>query len=174
MHWCGATTRSGAACRARPMLNGRCRKHGGTNPGRPVIHGRYSLTHRAALAEKVQRFLEDPQPGDLTAELALMRALLQDYLDRYADGVSLPAKEIGRIYELIEAIGRLVERIARIFNQPALTQAELQLLQARLSDLLVKYVDDPTKRLDLLDELAATLDGDRAGPRARLTVDATA
>jgi hypothetical protein len=110
----------------------------------------------------------------LTAELALMRALLQDYLDRYADGVSLPAKEIGRIYELIEAIGRLVERIARIFNQPALTQAEVQLLQARLSDLLVKYVDDPTKRLDLLDELAATLDGDRAAPRARLTVDATA
>lgn len=60
--------------------------HGGTNPGRPILHGRYSVAHRQALADKMAAFLADPRPGDLTAELALLWALLQDYLDRYPTG----------------------------------------------------------------------------------------
>ena len=145
--------------------------HGGTNPGRPILHGRFSLTHRQALAEKVQRFLDDPRPGDLTAELALMRALLQDYLDRFPDGTPLPAKEIARVMEWIETIGRLVERIARILSTTALTSAEVQLLQARIVDLLVKYVDDPAQRLAFLDELGATVGDDSGHARPVLAGD---
>jgi len=43
---CGAKTRSGRPCRTPGMANGRCRMHGGTSTGRPIIHGRYT---RAAL-----------------------------------------------------------------------------------------------------------------------------
>jgi hypothetical protein len=32
---CGAKTRSGGRCRSWGMKNGRCRMHGGTNPGAP-------------------------------------------------------------------------------------------------------------------------------------------
>jgi hypothetical protein len=32
---CGAKTRAGHPCRSYAMLNGRCRMHGGTNPGAP-------------------------------------------------------------------------------------------------------------------------------------------
>jgi hypothetical protein len=45
---CHARTRSGTLCRSRAMPNGRCRMHGGTNPGAPngnrnaVKHGRYT------------------------------------------------------------------------------------------------------------------------------------
>ncbi len=134
--------------------------HGGTNPGRPIETGRYSLVHRQALADKVRAFLADSRPGDLSDELALMRALLQDYLGRYPDGVALPAMEIERIMGMIETISRLVERIARILNTTALTVAEVQLLQARIVDLLVKYVDDPQKRLAFLDDLATAFNGD--------------
>ena len=146
--------------------------HGGTSLGRPLIHGRYSLVHRQALADKLQTFLADPRPGDLTAELALMRALLQDYLERFPTGQPLPANEIARVMEWIETIGRLVERIARIMSTTALTQAEVSLLQARLVDLLVKYVDDPAQRLAFLDELAATVGADRGNARSALTTDA--
>ena len=169
---CGAMTRRGAPCKTPAMANGRCRMHGGTNPGRPVEHGRFSLTHRQALAEKVQRFLEDDRPGDLTDELALMRALLQDYLERFPTGQALPAKEIARVMDWIETIGRLVERIARMMNQTALTAAEVRLLQARLADVLIRHVEDPTTRLAILDELAAAVSGDRQYEAAALTADA--
>lgn len=169
---CDAKTRNGTPCRLPPVDgHHRCRMHGGTNPGRPIVTGRYSLTHRATLHEKMQTFLADPRPGDLKDELALMRALLQEYLGRYGDGVALPALEIERIMSMAETVSRLVERIARIMNQTALTAAEVQLLQARLVDLLVKYVPDPTQRLAFLDELAASVGTPEGYAGAARTID---
>jgi len=49
---CGAKTRRGTACRGLAMKNGRCRMHGGTNPGAPkgnqnaLKHGMYSRKAR--------------------------------------------------------------------------------------------------------------------------------
>lgn len=46
---CGARTRRGTPCRSPAMPNGRCRMHGGTNPGAPKgnknawKHGLYSM-----------------------------------------------------------------------------------------------------------------------------------
>ena len=173
MQVCGAKTRDGDPCKNAPVTgHARCRMHGGTSPGRPIIHGRYSLIHRAALAAKVATFLADPRPGDLTDELALLRALLQDYLERFPDGVPLPIKDIERVLDMVDAVARLVERISRIMNQTALTQAEVQLLQVRIVDLLVKYVSDPEQRLAFLDELGATFSRDPGGAQPTLTTDA--
>ena len=50
---CGAKTRAGHPCRTPGMKNGRCRMHGGTATGRPIIHGRYTrkaIEHRKTLA----------------------------------------------------------------------------------------------------------------------------
>lgn len=141
-----------------------CQVHGagsvkkGRAGGAPVTVGRYSLKHRASLAAKQAEFLADPSPGDLTDELALMRALLQDYLERYADGTSLPAQEIDRIFGMIREISQLVERIAKILTSTALTQAEVQYLQARIADLLNRYVTDPDERQSFLAELSAPID----------------
>jgi hypothetical protein len=42
---CGAHCRTtGNPCLNFPMLNGRCRMHGGKSPGRPVKHGFYTQT----------------------------------------------------------------------------------------------------------------------------------
>lgn len=64
---CGAKTRRGTPCQSPAMPNGRCRMHGGTNPGAPKgnrnawKHGRYS-------AEAIARRREAS---------ALMRAMRQ-------------------------------------------------------------------------------------------------
>lgn len=50
---CGAKTRAGHCCRSHAMPNGRCRMHGGTNPGAPKgnrnawKHGLRSSEHLA-------------------------------------------------------------------------------------------------------------------------------
>ena len=160
---CGAKTRSGGQCQqpagwgTQHVGQGRCKLHGG-NAGAPIITGRYSIK-RTELARKAQTFNNDAALGDLTGELALMRALLQDYLDRFEDGIPLPLEDIERIFGMIEAIGRLVERIAKILAATALTQAEVQYLQARIADLLNIYVPDAASRTKFLSELAESIEG---------------
>lgn len=162
MNVCGAKNRRGEPCRRAPMPNGRCSKHGGKSTGPPPIHGRYSLIHQQVLAEKVQHFLDDPAPGDLTAELALLRALLDDYVGRFGEGIPMRAEDVQFIASLIREVGAMVERVARILNQTALTAAEVRFLTARVADLVVRYVEDPDAQRRFLDELRAAV-----GPRRR-------
>jgi len=147
MNMCGAKTRAGAPCKQKAgwgtdhVGEGRCKLHGGGSKGRPIVHGRYSIKHKESLREKQRKFMNDPEAGNLIPELALLRALLEEYLDRFGDDMRLNHQNVGHIQGMVTDIGRLVERIARIQNQTALTVAEIQLLNVRLSDLIVKYVE---------------------------------
>lgn len=107
----------------------------------------------------MEAFRGDPRPGDLGDELAMMRALLQDYLDTFKDGFPMEPSEVERIYDMLSDVGRLVERIARIRNQTALTVAEVTYLQARIADLVGRYVPE-AKQPQFLAELEASIDGE--------------
>jgi hypothetical protein len=139
---------------------GRCKLHGGASPSGAMSpqfrHGRYSLSHRENMAMKAQQFINDPAPGDLTGELAILRALLQTYLDRF-EHTNMTLTDIQSVYGMIDSIGRMVERISKILNETALTQAELQVLQAVLADMLIRYIDDDDRRTEFMGELAAIL-----------------
>ena len=167
---CGAKTRSGTPCQNWGMENGRCRMHGG-KAGRPITHGRYSVKHRASLQAKMNEFLDDPQPGNLKHELALQRALLQDFLDRLGDPNLISIKVRVHAFDMIDAISRLVERISRILNQTALTQIEVQLMLSTFQDLLLEFIDDPDRRLEFMDKFRSRFTGDhRAIRTARLAI----
>ena len=124
-----------------------------------MIHGRYSTVKRAALQEKIEAFRADPAAGDLRSELAILRALLQDYLDRFPDGVPLTSADISNIYGMIDGIGRLVERIAKILAMTALTQAELQLLQVTLIDAIKEFIPEPERQRAFVSRIAGTFGG---------------
>lgn len=148
--------RSGERCKANAVTGYTvCRFHGAGSPhagrpgGAPIVTGRYSIK-RTELARKAQEFTNDTTPGDLTGELVLMRALLQDYLDRFGDGIPLPLEDIERIFGMVEAIGRLVERIAKVLATTALTQVEVQRFEQAFLTELPKYVPDPTKRVEFI------------------------
>lgn len=151
--------RTGERCRANAVDGYTvCRMHGAGSPGkgrpgggdgRPIITGRYSIK-RTELARKAQQFASDTTPGDLTGELVLMRTLLQDYLDRFEDGIPLTLDDIERIFGMMEAIGRLVERIAKVLATTALTQVEVQRFEQAFLAELPKYVPDPNKRVEFI------------------------
>lgn len=122
------------------MENGRCRMHGGTSPGRPIIHGRYSVKHKQSLQDKMQQFRKDPEAGSLLDELALERALLQDFLEKI--GEVIDQKTRGAIVLLISDIRKTVESISRMMNQTALTAAELDIVYMTMSNLVIKYIPD--------------------------------
>lgn len=137
---CGAKRGNGELCKSWAMKNGtgKCRKHGG-KAGRPPIHGRYSFKLRASLKDKVQRHLADPEPMSLLSELATMRALFEDFGDKFTEG-RLTKETRTHAFMMLETIGKLVERIDRIFNRDALTAAEVIYLQVALADVVLQFL----------------------------------
>ena len=91
---CGAMTRAGTPCR-RPagwgtanagnetrVGVGRCKLNGGRSP---VRHGRYSKIKREELRDLIAQYEADPDPLNLLPELAAVRALFHDFVDRYEE-----------------------------------------------------------------------------------------
>lgn len=135
------------------MDNGRCRMHGGTNPGAPIKHGRYSKYAPEKLRAKIEAFKND-DPLSLIDELATQRALLADYMERFqAVGQSMPADEIFRLMSWIGDIGVMVDRMVKIRNSTALTAAEVAYLVARIPEVVTKYIDDPDQQRAFIAEL---------------------
>jgi len=127
---CNARTRGGGYCQNPPVTGKtRCRMHGGAvGSGRPPIHGLYSKSLRASLADKYTAFLGTDYK-DLSNELAIARALLSEYLGRFSDGVRLKGEDIQDLSMLIDRIGKLSERMSRIESRSALTAREIKLLE---------------------------------------------
>jgi len=142
---------------ARAVTGKRVCVNDGALGGRPIETGRYSLEHRKSLQDKVAKFWADDKPGDLRDELFLLRGLLQDYMGRFGEGIPMKYENIVHVYEMVGSIAQTVERISRMLNQTALTMADLQFVERRITDLLTKYIDEPNKRLDFLEELGRDL-----------------
>ena len=54
-----------------------------TPGGAPITTGRYSRLQRERLRDLYHAYLADPDPLNLSDELAMLRALVQDFVDRY-------------------------------------------------------------------------------------------
>lgn len=150
--------------------------HGGTNQGKPIITGRYSLK-RQSLAGNYQQFKADPVPVKLFDELALLRGLLQEFLNRYPDGTPLDLKAIRGVAGLIHDIGEMAERIERIHNASALTAAEVDLLRVLMAGIIIDFVPED-KRADAIQRLRQSLPADDSyrpdSSGSAATVEATA
>lgn len=77
---CGAKTKNGGTCKSPGLENGRCRMHGGTNPGRPITHGRYSKFLPKRLAEQYEAALADPDLISVAGEAAVVQSLIANSL----------------------------------------------------------------------------------------------
>lgn len=96
---------------------GRCKLHGGASP---IRHGRYSTVKRKAIAELIAKHEADPELLNVLSELALLRALLSDFLSRFD-----PAKGADResAAGLVDAISKVVARIEKARAANAVTRA---------------------------------------------------
>lgn len=83
---CGARTRTGTPCsyiagyKTDHAGQGRCHLHGGLTP---IKHGRYSTILRTRIRDLVEQYENDPEPLDIFPELAALRAMYHDFIERY-------------------------------------------------------------------------------------------
>lgn len=160
---CGARTRSGgrhrtchqpAGSRTDHAGQGRCWLHGGRSP---VYSGRYSQIMHTTLRDLIQRHAEDPDPLNIFPELAHLRALAEDYVNRYgsitnaiihwnetrAEG-ERPARilDLASAASLLEAITRVVERIENVRAANAISRPELNRLVGAMGAVVEREVKD--------------------------------
>jgi hypothetical protein len=165
---CAAKTRGGSPCR-RPsgwgtqhVGKGRCKLHGG-NAGRPIVTGRYAHSLKESLKTKLTD-VQGGDPLDLLPELEVQRVLLSEYLSRFQGNMNLAGFDIDFMMGWAAEIGRTVERMVKMKNDTALTQAEVKFLAVRIVELVGKYISDPSQRRafvhELLTSVPALADGD--------------
>ena len=157
---CGARTKgTGKPCR-RPAGwgtsndEGRCKLHGGATP---IRHGRYSKLSHRRLGDLLQRYEDDPDPLNLLPELALLRALLEDYVERYDDfrdalvawygsenGNSKPRQilDVADAKRLIAEVGRLSQRIHKMWSEQALTRDQFFWMMGEMGKVVAAEVED--------------------------------
>jgi len=139
------------------MANGRCRLHGGATPSGPdsanFKHGKYARVFQGKLAEKFNLTKDDPTPLDLMSELAVQKAVLEQYIEIVSSKKRLKLTELQSLSDLTQDVVKTGTMIAKMHNDAALTATEIKFIQIGMTKLLEKYVPDPDKRRSFIEEL---------------------
>lgn len=122
---------------------GKCFLHGGATP---IRSGRWSQIKRPSFREKIERFEEDPDPLNLEPEIALLRAFVEDLIERWdeifgPDGALLAWHEsfntdnptpkprqlpdFSSVTSLVDKVGKMVERVHRFKSEGTISLATL-------------------------------------------------
>jgi len=150
--YCGAKKRQGAGtCRLRAgwatdhVGFGRCKLHGGATPatvGKGPL-ARYRLGQR--LGDLVEEFRDDPDPLNVLEEIALLRALLQEWVEkageRACEECGSPGRTAGAA-SLIDRVSKVVSRVERARAVDAISRPELRDLLGAIGSIIRHHVRD--------------------------------
>lgn len=139
---CGAKNRAGGPC-GRPagwgtphVGEGRCKLHGGISG--TLTHGRYSKLANTPLGEAVAKHEKDPDLLNMGPDLAMGRAILEDFVARYdllteaiiawhvagdPEGRGRPPRipDVDRAIELLDKVTKIAERIEGVKSANAIS-----------------------------------------------------
>jgi hypothetical protein len=142
-------------------MNGtaRCTLHGALG-GAPIKTGRYSKVKHKRLGTLIERHGEDENPLDLLPDLALLRALTEDYINRYDDITEAllawhksnaadkdkhkPPRilDLADSYRLISEITKIAKRIEDVKANNAISQKDFFRLIEQMAIAVRTYVKD--------------------------------
>lgn len=91
-----------------------------------------------------------PLAIDLRSELALLRAVLTEAVERLPESKGLNGTDLQMIVNMCDSITRTTERIAKIMSATGLTQEEVRVLTEAIKEAVGEYIPDAeTQRLFL-------------------------
>jgi len=141
---------------------GRCRFHAGCTPTMVQMH-RYDTSHFSSRVQQLfEEFRNDPQPYNMLNELAMLRSVAVDYLERHAfidkaltqwamqvemgrvEGITRPPKlpNILEIRKLINDIGAMIERMHRIEQRGLISIQSFKQAFEQVGMVLASEVND--------------------------------
>lgn len=114
------------------------------------------MEHQTRLSELHEDFLQLDDPMDLRPELAMLRSLVHDWIDRYNENREalikwaysfVPPKpdhvhDVAEGWKIIEAISRVVERIEKARSQNAISRPDLVRVMTEMGRVVERHVSD--------------------------------
>lgn len=95
---------------------------------------------RPHLQQLIDKHLEDPDPLNLSRELAMARALLEDYLAR---AKPTPGTYNPVAMKLVEDVAGIVAKIERIRAQDAISIPAMHRIMAEMARIVAAFISDP-------------------------------
>ena len=143
---------------------GACRTHGGMNgrDNKSMVHGNSAGTTKKLMKYKVDQYLQKDSSFlmDLTKELATIKVLFEQLLDRFPDQDDDTYNlHVGRALTMIKAAGDLIDKISKIESRNTITANQVVYLKISVADILMKYLKDPETRERALADLSARIPG---------------
>lgn len=120
---------------------GRCKYHAG-RATKPATHGRYSRVGKQRLQQTYERYAEDPTLLDLKPELVLQRTLLDQYMAQVDGNGFYSQDQVAFIYDVIEHIGRTVERIDKVESKQVLTVAAYRYAMSLAINVMKRFLPE--------------------------------
>ena len=155
---------------------GRCYLHGGNTP---IKHGRYSSVQRIDFRERIAKFEADADPLNLAPEVALLRAFVEDFIDRW-DAIYGPSgallawhesfhtgeappkpkqlPDFSALTALVDRVGKMAERIYKMRNDGAITMATLNRVVEQMGADLVAAIHEATIPPDQSEKLLESVE----------------
>lgn len=162
----GGTTKSGKSCgnpagfKTDHVGTGKCHLpgHGGCSKGRPITTGKNAKVTSRQLADKMKRHLNDPNPLDLTGELALLRSLIDHFMEKLEEAKADPSREdAGTFLLLVQGVQKVADTISKIQSRELLTAAEMTLVIVVLASVLREEVTDGKTLKSIFNKLRSRL-----------------
>ncbi len=154
VYLCGAVTADGTPCEkqvSRP--GGRCPQH------QPITSGAYTKHLPDDISDRVRELLE--MTRDTRDEEALVRWMLQEYLDAYAAGTIGREQLYTALLAGVETLSRATERREKVAlaKDRAITPQELIAIIALLGDIVQRRVSNLRERQLVAADFAALIQG---------------
>jgi len=157
---CTARTRAGRQCHMPVVAPGYpfCYLH--IKNGEAVVHDRYSNAMPTNLEAAHQHQLADNAPKDLTQEIANTRALLRTFYDDFkTNGKPMTPDDIQLVLQMIESVGRSVERQSKLHPDRIITVPEVMSIITKIIDIINAKLplDQLQVREDILREMKTVI-----------------
>jgi len=163
----GRNRRSATYCKNEPGFGtdhlgiGRCKFHAGSVPNMTKRHRYESAKFGSRVQELFDAFRDDPQPHNMLNELALLRAITVDYVERHeqimfalydwaTNGIDVSAKgkppelpDLITVRKIIADIGAMIERMHRIEQRGLISIQAFKQAFEQVGVVLATEIDDP-------------------------------
>ena len=176
---CTATSkRTGKRCKNPCVTNWEVCRHHGAGGGRPIEHGLYAKRENKELmfGDRAGELVTADNLLDLKSYIALLRAMLEDFLERLAVSDRVSQVDRDAVLKMVEAITRNIERLHKL-EESAEPPHVLNVFVDRVLSIGMKTITDPQEREAFTAELEANVNreaGDMVGKHGGLIeVDAT-
>lgn len=154
-----------AGFRTDHVGTGRCYIHGGAKVGQRIstriTHGRTAIAIKAQVTTLISKYMADPEPTDLTRELAKARAILESTMAILVERGDMDewVAKAPQLNQSIDTIGRLANRMSTIEQRYALNAGQVAYIRAVLVDTINTYIDDPIARQRAAENIMVKLGG---------------